>query len=221
MNFKELLYLSECGKNFWKKINRNIKNNCVYLYIPKINELLSTLNSSQSKILKSNYKGIKKTNQLSDKLSEILVAYEFIKEQPIFFDDNMGKPDIWLKRKDEYIEVKRLNCSDIQREVLEKINNNGGVDIKKTKFNSMVVKKMNGGLSNKAKYHIDKAIKQLSKTSEHGIIYFIYSIDIIFCPHSNREVAEEKFIESAKEYFKLKKNNNISFRMMNETKLFR
>lgn len=73
--------------------------------------------------------------------------------------------------------MKRLNNSDDQKKILEKITESKFILIDSS--NKLTIQKeMEDGLMRGAKYHIDKAIKQLSKTKKPGLIYLLYSLDI-------------------------------------------
>lgn len=214
MDFKTLLELSKCGKEYYRKIEHDPGFNVKYPFIDKINSVLEKLNSAQNDILKNNYKSINNIHQLLDKLSEILVAYKYLSEEPCFFKDNSGNPDIYLQKTNKYIEVKRLNNSDYQKSVCDYLQNHGGYT-SGGGIHSKELKQANkSALLDKYIYHINKALEQLE--GKVGEIYLIYKIDIL-----GINMEEQKFLDDAKEkYSKLKNDSKISLNLINENDLY-
>jgi len=215
MNFKDLLTLSDSGKKYWEKLDKNIQQGYKYPFVLKIDNLLSSLNDPQIQIIKNNYKHIKDVDKLLDKLTEILIANIYIDEKPKFFNDNSGRPDIFLESTHKYIEIKRINNSDKQKNIcdycdyLEKnifFESTEKYSLEQTKQNKKSVFK-------KIDDHIEKALKQLKE--EKGIIYIIYSVDIV-----GISITEQEFINYIKQLSNSQLPKNISIEIMNINKLF-
>ena len=169
----------------------------------KIDSVLKYLKNknNQNSILTKNFKFINRTDQLIDKLYEILVAYEFLNKNPCFFDDNMGKPDIYLEKSNQYIEVKRINISDKEKSLLELlISNNRMIGHCSDKLQQQ--NKMENAVSEKAKSHINKALEQIKKVKRtKNIIFLLYHLDFDL---KNREKSFENKVEL---FFKTLPNN--------------
>ncbi len=213
MLLSDLLEISVAGNNLLKEIGDVSRG-----WELKINRILSKLNYSQQKIIRDNFKGLIDRGQLFDKLSEILVAHEFLKQEPIFFLDNSGKPDIWLKKINIYIEVKRINISDYQKNIYD--------SLQKSNFNLFDIsnklklqEKMKMGLFKKTKEQINKAAEQLNKTERKGIIYLIYSLDLSGYIE-DLATREKKFVRLIREWFEQKNKNKFLLKITNEKNLF-
>ena len=124
MNIFELLKQSDAGEDYARKLKKNIKAGCCYPWLQKIDILLNKSEIDQQEILKKNFQSIKQPGQLLDKLAELLVAYKFLDQEPKFFDDNKGKPDIYLQKNNKYIEVKRINKSDEEQKIINDLISN-------------------------------------------------------------------------------------------------
>lgn len=216
MNAFDLLELSKAGKEYSKKIKKNIKRCSNWL--EKIDTVLSKLNSEQKCIIRKNFQSINNVYQLLDKIPEILVAYKFLDDGPIFFEDNQGRPDIYLEKTNRYIEVKRLNASDDQKKVFEILDSNPGKTLSGDSADKLDKQKlMKQGLFKKAKSHIDKAVEQIG--NNNGIIFLLYWMDMNYYVDNlrDREVEFKKYIRL---YFERFRKENIELEIIHENELF-
>jgi hypothetical protein len=211
MNIFELLEQSNAGKNYAKKLKENIKAGYCYLYLPKIDVLLNKIEINQREILKKNFQSIKQTGQLLDKLVELLIAYKFLDQEPKFFDDNDGSPDIYLQKNNKYIEVKRINMSDKEKKVMNCLKSKPGQMFARN-ISSKLSKQSKGeqALTKKVKEQINKAIKQLN---EKGIIYLVYFLDST--SHIKSGNSRKRFFEKkARSYLNLLNKRYISLEIL-------
>jgi len=198
MNIFELLEQSNTGKDYAQGLEESIKTEHCFLYLQKIDILLNKSEIDQQKILKKNFNSIKQTGQLLDKLAELLIAYKFLDQGPKFFDDNDGKPDIYLQNNNKYIEVKRINISDEEKEIMNYFKSNPGCMLARD-ISSKLSKQQKGeqALIKKAKEHINKAIGQLNG---EGIIYLVYDVDPSN-KYANLDQREKNFENEIEFYF--------------------
>lgn len=216
MDAFNLLGLSSAGKKYRKKVKSKI--NICKPWLGKINAVLLRLNSEQENIVRKNFQSINNVYQLLDKIPEILVAYIFLSEEPIFFEDNQGKPDIYLQKTDKYIEVKRLNISDEQKEIFETLDSNPDKTLSGNSSDKLDKQElMKQGLLRKAKDHINKAVKQIG--SNKGIIFLLYWMDLNHYI-DNLKDREIEFKKEINLYFKELKKENIELEIIQENELF-
>lgn len=159
-------------------VQSNINNGVRYPWVEKAEKLLGGLPDDQIKLLEKKFKGINSTDQLVDRLVEILVAAEFIDSDPSFLPDSTSGPDIFLKKTNRYIEVKNLNLSDEERELLNQLENTPMLTVSRIgPPGSFRAEDEQGyqALLKKAKDLIDKGRSQLA--GRDGLLYFVYSLD--------------------------------------------
>lgn len=216
MNIFELLEQSDAGKDYAQKLKENIRTGCCYLWLQKIDILLNKSEINQREILKKNFQSIKQTGQLLDKLAELLVAYKFLDQEPKFFDDNDGKPDIYLQKNNKYIEVKRINISDEEKGIMDYLKSKPGQMLTRD-ISSKLLKQNKGeqALIKKAKEQIDKAMKQLNK---EGIIYLVCSFDIT---GYIKGLDLDNFKNEIESYFNSLNKNFISLEILYGNELFK
>ncbi len=176
-------------------------------WINRVNKNLSHLNEDQLNLLRNKFENIKNINQLIDKLAEILVAAEYGSDKPVFLSDKNSGPDIFLEKTKKYIEVKNLNNSDVKKNLIKKMREQGGI-LEGSSAGSFEFFLENDEenykrLISKAKEMINKGIKQLD--GKDGSIYFVYSIDLIPPPIKNIKTKSECFENDIKSY--CQKNN--------------
>ncbi len=144
-----------------------------------VNKLVNQLSEEQEKVLKSKFKGIDDVLQMHDKLAEVFTARKFMKDKPVFLSDNRN-PDIYLRKQEEYVEVKRINLSDEELSFQEEISRNSRAGLGATTGSSMILtekakKEKLQPLFKKTKELIDKGEGQLK--GKNGFIHLFYSVD--------------------------------------------
>lgn len=214
MNFFELVEQSAIGREQAKKLKENVSANVHCEFIERINEVLSSLDENQQKIVKQKFSNFDNLSQLYDKLYEILVAYRFFNKKPIFCDDANGGPDLFLEKTGEYVEVKSINNSDVQNDALEFMQkNNNRQSIKKT-FNPVEESRKKSAVVKKVFEHINKACKQLR--DKKGVIVLVYKIDTI----NNSNITGEDIENRARTHFQSLNLKDVSFEMIHKNELF-
>lgn len=222
MNIFDLLNQSQVGREQCKKLQKNISANSqsFYPWIKEINNFLKDLSEEQLLILKEKFKNFGNLSQLYDKLSEILVACRFADERPKFLNDNEGKPDIHLQKSNRYIEVKRVNISDEEEQLINKLLETKTINIRNISNKMEPQDNMRNALLNKAKEHIAKAVNQLNDNL--GTIFLIYKLDLTGYVNS-QEAREVDFEKEIKNYFmelNFKNQDQIKLEILEENKLF-
>jgi hypothetical protein len=185
--YEKMAVISGVGvREYYKKLESLSK-------IDNLNKFLKNLvtkNPNQKKILIKNFLGLNNISQLIDKLVEILVAMKFEKKNPIFFYDNDGNPDIYLEKTQQYIEVKRINHSDCEKKLIDKISKNKCFTGDLKNIEKTITVDGENKLFNKCEYHIGKAIRQLGKKNnsqenKHKL-FLIYDCD--FFDHNKGDI---------------------------------
>lgn len=217
MNFFELIEQSRIGREQAQKLRENIFTNVHYEFIDRINEVLSALDENQQKIVKRKFNNFRNLSQLHDKLFEILVAYRFLDKKPIFGDDANSSPDLLLQKTEEYIEVKRLNNSDFQKNAVEFMQKSNQMFTSTSIIDSSSELRKENSVNKKAYELINKAVKQLG--SKKGYIFLLYNLDLLnyLKDLNTREEEFKKIIQSYTESLSLK---DISFEIIHENELF-
>jgi len=214
MNLFELLELSVTGKEHSKKLKDNISFDISYEFINRVNSVLTILDSSQNELMKKKFKTFSDIHQLYDKLSEILVAYRFLNQNPVFINEEEGGPDIYLSNDDKYIEVKTLNNSDFQNEAVEVMQNSGGMFISTSTLDPNEELRKENAVYKKAYELICKACKQLE--NKKGVIFLVYSIDIL----RNSRVGKADFESKIQTHITSFNLRNVSFELLDKKDLF-
>jgi len=149
-----------------------------------VNEFINKLSDGQINILKRKFNGLGNISQIRDILAEIIIARKFMEYEPEFLaESDSSTPDIYLRTREEYIEVKRLGNSDDFENFAQKLHNLKkaiGSDFHGLSDKVIVVnenetrKEIKEFLNKKAKELLDKGREQLK--DKEGFIYFLYSI---------------------------------------------
>lgn len=184
MDVFDLLNQSEVGKEYAYQLNLsvNIYGQNFYPWVSRINKLLNYQSPEQREILKNKFKNFKDAEQLLDRLAEIIVATHFMEELPIFYNDIEGKPDIFLKESKnyKYIEVKRINISDEEKELIKQLTTNKEIVARDLSSKLFTQEQQKNSLLKKTQEQIQKALIQLNrnlKEGEKGLIVIVYKLD--------------------------------------------
>ena len=204
MDILDILGTSQGDAKNWVDELKN--KNIHYGWIDRVNKSLDRLSKVQIELLRNKFKNISSVDRLIDKLSEVLVATEYGNDEPFFLDENSSGPDIFLKRTNQYIEVKNLNNSDIEKGIVEqmqkeKIGVAGGrvgsiesfITEDEAKYRLLL---------KKTKELLDKGVSQLS--CKKGFIYFVYSVDFITPSLESKDVICERLKRDVVMYCKEK-----------------
>lgn len=217
MNIFNLLALSPAGQDYAQKLRKNIILGCCYPWLLKLDILLYEMGYEQQEIITKNFRSIKQAGQLVDKLAELLVAFKFFDQKPLFFDDNDGKPDIYLERLGKSIEVKRINISDHEKQVINHLLlNTEGVCIENSSNKLLCQDEMWNALIRKTKKQVKKATKQLKN---NGIICLIYCLDSTGYIQS----IDQRNIDFVKEinlHLNLLNKNSVTLEIIQDSQLF-
>lgn len=218
MNTINLLKESAAGRGYAEHLEENIAFGCKYDFVDKLDEVLDYVSDDQMEIILEKIKPITNLDQLLDKLFEFLVAHKYLDKAPIFNDDSESEPDIFLKKTEKYIEVKRVNNSDEQKEVIDLLAQKGGLYLNGGKINSKNQAVAERFVYKKACEHIDKAASQLE--GRCGVIFLIYSLDLLGYIKSLNQ-REVDFVKKVKEYFEEKyASSNLTLRVGHQNKIF-
>lgn len=212
MNLFQLLQNTKVNKNYLNELFCVKKD-----WITNADKLLESMDDEQQITMISNYSSIAEKDKLFDKLSEILVASIYFEEKPLFFDDTNGKPDIYLKNSEQYIEVKRLNNSDHEKWALDNLVNSGFMTGNRIISDSSETE---NSAQYKSQCLIEDALKKFSRNNlNSGKIYLIFSLDK-FGKIKNWSESEINFTENITNYWSKRKATNISLIVKNENNLF-
>ena len=180
MTIQEILKQSVKGDALlWVQgLECNIERGIGYPNVLLVNELISQLSEEQVEILKEKFKSVDDISQMHDKLVEIMVARKYMKYEPEFLAESDDlSPDIYLHKKEEYIEVKRKNYSKVYKKLEEKTSNYPHSSSVEIIFEEDAKEKLAKPLLSYTKDLIDKAKCQLS--GKKGLVFLLYQIDFI------------------------------------------
>lgn len=198
------------AKEWFDKCREDIKADVGY---KKIDELLKTLSSDQIQIIKENLKGKNDKHQLLDIMEELRVGVKYKDDKPEFVQRkaNCSTPDIFLRKTKEYIEVKRINISDHEKDARKEIESVGmvGESEPPIKLTADVRERCTQALKRKIEHQINKGREQLS--GKVGFMYMSYSIDFLDLPYStgrSLECFREDLSQECEEYVREYSNEN-------------
>lgn len=215
MNSFDLFETSDAGKVFSVRLKESIKNGTHYGWVLNIDHLLNLYPDQQSLLVKK-FTPIKSISQFIDKLAEVLVAYKFLDQNVIFCEDESPGPDLYLEKLNEFIEVKRINNSNDQKEAIKWMLGERYSPPKLNEEKNDALKRE--ALENKVRYCIDKALKQMK--GKKGKIFLIYSVDLIGGFSSSLKARELEFCEYASGYYSSLASPEILLQVVNINSLF-
>lgn len=218
MKYAELISKSEAGRRYVKGVEVAVRGGAHYLWVAKIDRLLERV-GPQHDILIQKFSNLTNVSQVHDKLSELMVGYQYLSLSPVFSSDvgNVSYPDIYLSSTKEYVEVKRINPSDYEKNLMEKLQKEGGVHYREQGMSQVKKDNEKQFVYRKARQHIDKALEQLK--DKEGKIALVYSIDL--SGHiDSQKYREEMFIDYVNSYFSSKNANKITLETINHSLLF-
>ncbi len=154
---------------------------------------MSQLDIDQEKLIEHKFKrNFNNKYQLFDSMSEVLVAYRYLSKKPKFGNDTNGEVDIYLEVDDFYIEVKTLNNSDLQNNIISSLEGSGGSYVGSNIINLYEEKRIENIVIKKAKELIEKACKQLY--GKRGVIVLVYNLDVLIYLKSQK-IRESNFLD--------------------------
>ncbi len=208
-----LLSRSPGGHEFLNTIIKRISDKSLPPpWIDEIDLFLQVQTNEQSDILRTKFQHLKDRDQLFDKLTEVMIAIKHNKENPVFQEESKGGPDIYLKKSNEYIEVKRLNPSNLNKNILDYLSKSGDMITITDSENK------NTSLYKKAQDLIKKAVEQLK--DKKGKIFLVYSLDLISGDHRDLKVRREEFERTCMSYFESLKCANVTLAAIPQDTLF-
>jgi hypothetical protein len=144
----------------------------------EINELITLLSQEQIDILRAKFKNVNNFSQFRDILAEVQVARKYIHEEPEFCSGE-GEPDIFLRATSRYVEVKRINPSDEDKDFEDKVHQMHSIgEAHITNAIMLGHDDLHKGIKpifKKARDLIDKGNTQLN--GRQGFTYLFYSLD--------------------------------------------
>lgn len=214
-NKNDLIDFIDC---FEKNINLNIK----YKYIEKIDAVLQNIkkDTQQVEIIQKKFNSFKTRDELFDFLTELIICYEHLLENPKFIKEENNKETPDLKTDNLFLEIKRIRNSDDQNKLVEnlilKSKNSGNLNMISGELDMNNQRQEIDSLFKKVREKIDKAIKQIG--DNHGIIYLIYSVDLLGL--KSQEERKDLLIKYIYDYFRIKNKINIELRVTDLNNLF-
>lgn len=185
----------------WKKLQ---DAGWFFSRLEKLNVFLDNISEEQLNILKKKFKGTSNFYTVHDYLAEIVVAEKYNKDEPVFLPESKQKtPDIYLKKKNEYVEVKVIQSSDSYKEweeMMTQVKSDLGTALPKTKDDAL--KEGLPFLTRDAKCKIARGIEQLK--GKDGFIHLLYYISDPFDIDKNGRRALLFGRDSNENYFDLK-----------------
>jgi len=153
-----------------------------YPLLNSLEEFFRQLSYDQHEVLKVKLKEVGDIHQLHDFFAELLVALKYHEDEPEFTLNDSGKPDIFLKKTNRYVEVKVINCSQDNRDQANLISQFSQMGIALTGTLTPYTRKkiltdIFPSIQKKLVEKIDQGIKKLGTHS--GFIHIYYSVDNI------------------------------------------
>ena len=219
MNVLDLFKLSTSGCNYWERLQVKIKAGYDIPLINKINQVFNFIKHEPQQLdrLRNKFK-VKSDEELLDVLTEVMVFSYFLNDSPEFTDDK-GKPDIFLRRTKEYVEVKRVRISDEEIHIRERFYSNRSKFLVTDSSSKLLrQEEKEKGLLKKIE-KIDQAVEQINKISGHGIVFLSYSLDL-FGYLKSQNKREKEFETEIRKYFHSKNQTNIKLIIKKENDLF-
>lgn len=90
MTLFDLLKLSPAGKKYLEKVKKVNPP-----WVRKADKIMTSLRNEQTEVIQKNFKGIKSIDQLLDKLSEIMIGYQYLDKKPTFFSTTRMETQIF------------------------------------------------------------------------------------------------------------------------------